>query len=160
MGEEATNIEKLPSIVTMVLPANIMSVWSDVAPLLRPAVDRAGTHTIEDIRRILLASQAALWVQWENGRYVAAMVTEFKNYPRGLWLNIWLAGAPKGEHLQDGLWEPHLVRFAEVNGCIGITWAGRKGWKERNKHLKIHHEDVVYTVMLRDIARQSGEVAA
>lgn len=141
-------------IISTILPVNIMAVWPQVEHLLRPAVDRQGTHTIEHIRQILLANEAQLWVHWQDEECKAAIVTEFKRYPKGLWFNIWLAGAKKGEPLDEDLWEPHLVKFAAAHLCQAITYSGRDGWRKRHQHLK-RRDDVVSTFQIKDLLASS-----
>lgn len=136
-----------------VLPAHVMTVWPQVSRMLQPAVDRAGTHTIEDVRKKVITGYSDLWVQCAGDKVSAAMVTEFAHFPKGIWLNMWLAGAAKETPFEDALWEPHIIEFARFNGCTGIHWIGRKGWRERNKHLKINSEQIVYSLLLRDLER-------
>jgi hypothetical protein len=127
--------------VTMVYPVNVIPLWEQAAKLLEPAVARSGTHEMEDVRRCIMAGNAQLWVQWNDGICEAAIVTEFKHYPKGLWLHIWLAGA---EGLNDDLLEQQIFRFAEESNCAGVSWTGRPGWKRRRSNLNLNTQNVVY----------------
>lgn len=115
----------------MLFPANIMSVWNEVEQLLRPTIDRAGTHTSEDVRKAVLNGSLHLWVQWNpvTSKIEAAAVTEMVPYPRELRLRVWLAGA-----LQDGDadWQTLsglIANFGKDNKCAALEVMGRKGWK-------------------------------
>lgn len=122
-------------IITMIYPANIAQVWADVMPLLESAVDKSGTHTIEDIYLSLMGGKSQLWVQW-SGKVDAAVTTEFVNYPRGLWFRFWLAGAVKDA---DVLWQKFydtLYEFAKNNQCVGIEDCGREGWNRYAPHAR------------------------
>lgn len=134
----------------MVFPANIEKVWPHVEPLLAPAIERFGTHSVDDMRKVLLSGNAQLWLQWANGEADAAGVTEFVNYPRGLWLRIWLMGARDGAKI---LWEEfkkHIMGFAYANHCAGIRHEGRKGWIKHETHWgKIDSESIIYNYVLK-----------
>lgn len=142
-------MEKEP-IITMVFPANIAAVWGQAEKLLTPAIEIVQTHYPENVRQSLMSGSAQLWVQWFEGNVEAALVTEFKDFPRGLWLNIWLFGA-QPEKANEDEFEKHIFKFADENGCVGITDIGRKGWKKRHAHLPIQSENIVYYLRLKDI---------
>lgn len=114
-------------VITMIYPANIPQVWSEVKPLLEPALAIAETHNAEDVYQSLMGGKSQLWVQW-SGKIDSAVVTEFIAYPRGLWFRVWLAGALKGA---ESLWQKFyeiLYSFAEQARCAGIEDCGRGGW--------------------------------
>lgn len=114
-------------MITMVYPININPIWPETAALLAPAVDISGTHDVEDVRRSLMGNQSQLWVQWNAG-VDAAVVTEFINYPKGLWCRFWLAGAKKGVEIAWDKFFETLYKFARDNRCVGIEDCGRGGW--------------------------------
>lgn len=119
-------------LITMVFPANIAKLWPQVAPLLQPAIDLSGTHDAEDVRKKLIAGNAQLWVQWSE-KVDAAAVTEFIDYPRGLWLRVWLAGAAiKGAWAE---FQRIIIEFASANQCVGVENWGRKGWERLHSNL-------------------------
>lgn len=130
-------------MITMVFPANVSPVWPQVAAILKPVVDRMGTHDVEDIRRAIMAGVAQLWVQW-SGMVEATIVTEFKSYPKGLWLNVWLFSALKDRKPNEAEFERHIFSFMEENGCAGVQYSGRRGFKERYKHLNFKEHVVCY----------------
>lgn len=113
--------------ITMVYPANIMSIWDETSPLLEPAVSIAGTHSMEDIRKSLLGGLSQLWVQWNAGVEVA-VITEFVPYPQGIWFRFWLAGARDGIKAEWERFFTILVDFAKSNSCAGVEDCGRIGW--------------------------------
>ncbi len=114
-------------MILMVHPINITPLWEQVKKLLEPALALAMTHDSESVRKSLMTGHAQLWVQWDN-EVEAAVITEFKPYPLGLWLNLWLAGAKEKAHV---LWQAFLeviMEFAEAHKCVGIEDCGRVGW--------------------------------
>lgn len=116
-------------IITMVYPANILPIWESTAELLKPAIELNDTHSVEDVRKMALCGNTQLWIQWSD-KVDAAVVTEFVNYPKGVWFRFWLAGARKGAEV---LWEKFfdtLVAFAKANNCHGIEDCGRIGWNK------------------------------
>lgn len=117
----------MEKVITMIYPANIMTIWNQLPALLEPALAITKTHNIEDLRQSLLAGKSQLWIQWSN-KVEAAVVTEFVGYPRGVWCRFWLAGALKDANIMwekffDVLWD-----FAKENKCAGIEDCGRGGW--------------------------------
>ena len=119
----------------MIYPANIPQVWSEVEPLLEPAVAISETHNAEDVFRSLMGGKAQLWVQW-SGKIDAAVVTEFIDYPRGLWFRFWLAGAVKEAEVLWKKFYETLYGFAKQSLCVGIEDCGRGGWDHYAPHAK------------------------
>ena len=114
-------------VITMIYAHNVPQIWSNIEPILEPALSISETHTIEDIYKSIMSSKSQLWVQW-SGKVDAAVVTEFIDYPRGLWFRFWLAGAVKDAEV---LWKNFfdvLYNFAKKSGCVGIEDCGRDGW--------------------------------
>lgn len=140
-------------VITMVFPANVTKAWPQVAQVLKPAVDRVGTHDIEDVRRDILSGKSQLWVQWDKstGTCDAALITEFQTFPKGLFLNVWLYGVSPRAGADEEALEKQVFNYAFANGCTGIKHEGRKGWLERHKHLPVHCENAVYYLILKDL---------
>ncbi len=105
---------------------NIMPLWPQVAPLLERPLAVSVTHELEDVRRMIMSGHAHLWVQWTD-HVEAAVVSEFISYPRGLFLNAWLAGSIDGEMDRLGFVEA-LREWARLNGCVRLRATGRAGW--------------------------------
>ena len=116
-------------VITMIYSSNVPPVWSECEPLLKEAIESFGTHTIEDVYKGIMGGKAQLWVQW-SGKVDAVVVTEFVDYPKGLWFRFWLAGALKGSQV---LWQKFfdtLYEFAKKSRCAGIEDCGRIGWEK------------------------------
>lgn len=122
-------------VITMIYPANIKQVWDEVAALLQPAVEKSGTHNIEDIHLSLMGGKSQLWLQW-SGKVDAAVTTEFVNYPRGLWFRFWLAGAAKDAEIEWLRFYDTLHEYAKSNKCVGIEDCGREGWNKYAPHAR------------------------
>lgn len=126
--------------VTMLYPHNISPAWPHIEQVLKPAVELAGTHEMEDVRKDLVSGRAQLWVQWSDG-CDAAVVTELVPYPKGLWLRVWLMGAKGEKDVEWNNFENAIIKFAYVNKCQNIELWGRNGWEKRypqaNKELVI-----------------------
>jgi hypothetical protein len=118
---------KDPEII-MVHPIHITPLWEQVKELIAPALLIAMTHSVEDVRKSLMAGNSQLWIQWRENKVEAAVVTEFKNYPQGLWFNFWLAGAIEKADIWWSKFLEILVDFAILNKCKGIEDCGRAGW--------------------------------
>jgi hypothetical protein len=111
-----------------VWPDNITGLWPQVAPLLQLALDQTSTHTAEDVRRMLMSGAAQLWVQIEDGIVQAAMTTEFVNYPQGLFVRAWSAGARRDCKMQIDEFIAMATDWCLLHGGIGLEAVGRHGW--------------------------------
>ena len=79
-----------------------------------------GTHDFEDVVNQVKQGMLQFWPAPD-----ACAVTEIITYPRKKVLHIFLAGGNM-ETLLD--MNDSAERFAELNGCAGISLAGRPGW--------------------------------
>jgi len=79
-----------------------------------------GTHDFKDICDGVLSGKMQLWAGDEG-----CAVTEIVVYPKRKVLHVFLAGG-KMEQILD--FEESAAEFAKLNGCNGMTLAGRKGW--------------------------------
>jgi len=99
-------------------------VWSDLWPLLEPAVKRSPDKP--DVLARLIACDAQLWAVYEGPAPVAAIVTQIQagNEKRCL---IWLVG---GSRLRD--WAADFIfkleDWARSLGCVTLRGVGRPGW--------------------------------
>ena len=110
-------------------------------PWLEAALERSGgTHTLSDV---VQAIQEGTMQFWPAPRGCA--VTEIVNYPQKKVLHIFLAG---GEMDQIVDMDSSAVEFAKMNGCTGMSIAGRKGWA---RVLKEKGYQETYTVLGKDI---------
>lgn len=116
--------------VMRVMPENITPLWSQIEHLLLPVLALTSTHTAEDVRRSLMSMQAQLWARIEGGEVKAVVTTEFVNYPVGLFVRVWHAGALTGAMDDDAFFDV-LDRWRQANGCVGFEAVGRHGWLRR-----------------------------
>lgn len=103
------------------------------------------THTVEDVWQAIRAGMMQIW---PGGNSV--VVTEIVSYPRKKVLHIFLAGGVLAE-LRD--MEPRVEQFARMNGCSGITIAGRAGWVRALA-------DLGYKETLRSLHKEVAPVGA
>ena len=99
-------------------------VWSDLWPLLEPAVKRSPDKP--DVLARLLFNDAQLWAIYDADVPVAAIVTQIQvsNEKRCL---IWLVG---GSRLRE--WAADFIAkledWARSLGCVALRGVGRPGW--------------------------------
>ena len=79
-----------------------------------------GTHDFKDVCDGVLSGHMQLWAGDEG-----CAVTEITVYPKRKVLHVFLAGG-KMDQILD--FEESAANFAKLNGCDGMTLAGRKGW--------------------------------
>jgi len=128
--------------VFLVAIANVGGVWGQCAPILEQALKRERTHDIHDVLGSILTQRSQLWIIWTD-RVEAAAVTEFVNYPKGIWLRAWLAGARKDAEVDWPKWREVVSDWALANGCKELEVVGRMGW------LRVFPDSHVDAVVMR-----------
>ncbi len=99
-------------------------VWPDLWPLLEPAVKRSPDKP--DVLARLIARDAQLWAIYQDGKPVAAVVTQIQVGEKKRCL-LWLIG---GSRVKE--WAPDFLSkcegWARSLGCVALWGAGRPGW--------------------------------
>jgi hypothetical protein len=99
-------------------------VWSDMWPLLEPAVKRSPDKP--DVLARLIACDAQLWAVYDGPAPVAAIVTQIQIGGEKRCL-IWLVG---GSRLRE--WAADFIAkledWARSLGCVTLRGVGRPGW--------------------------------
>lgn len=132
--------------VFMINNINVPNIWSQIEPILEPAIKLFGTHELEDVRKSIMCGNSHLWAELDIEAKAAA-VTEFVSYPKGLWLRIWLFGVKNGVNAAWEEFEKNIIEFAKLSKCIGIEHYGREGWQRRDP--KIHKKiSIIYRMVL------------
>jgi hypothetical protein len=130
-----------------VWPENITGLWPQIEPLLAPALATSSTHEPEDVRRAMMSGKAQLWVQLGDDRLVEAIVTtEFVDYPAGVFVRVWSAGAHPDHRMDTEGFLPILTEWAHKNGCVGFEAIGRMGWLRRIPKARV--EGLIMRVLL------------
>ena len=94
---------------------------------IESALKKGGeTHDFKDIVDGVLSGHMQLWMG-ENG----CAVTEVIVYPNKKVLHVFLAGGDKGYGIKQ-ITDMHddAMAWGILQGCDGMTVAGRKGWKK------------------------------
>lgn len=120
---------------------NVVDELIRCKPWLEAALELSGgTHTLDDVVQAIIKGEMQFWPAPKG-----CAVTEIVNYPRKKVLHIFLAG---GEMEQIIDMDDSAVEFAKMNGCTGMSIAGRKGWK---RVLKDKGYEETFTVLGKDI---------
>ena len=112
-------------------------VVKDLHPFLETAAQYSkGRSSAADIVRACFTGNYQLWVVVdENTTFHGFFATEIKVYPRTKMLCI--QHCVIEPHLMDEI-EPMMQKmaedFAKENGCAGIEFVGRPGWKKHALH--------------------------
>ena len=94
---------------------------------IESALKKGGrTHDFKDIVDGVLSGHMQLWMG-TNG----CAVTEIVVYPNKKVLHVFLAGGDKGYGIKQ-ITDMHddAIAWGKLQGCNGMTVAGRKGWKK------------------------------
>jgi hypothetical protein len=117
--------------IVQLAPANIQALWSQIAPIIKPAVDQVSTHQVHDIYRSVMSMRSQMWVELVGTDVLTAVVTEFVDYPAGLYLRIWLCAAKSDARMDNNLWLEEMDRYRDASGAVGFEAIGRPGWLKR-----------------------------
>lgn len=110
-------------------------------PWLEAALEHTGgTHTLDDVVQAIAEGTMQFWPAPRG-----CAVTELISFPKKKVLHIFLAG---GEMDQIIDMDSSAVEFARMNGCTGMSIAGRKGW---SRVLKEKGYKESYTVLGKEI---------
>lgn len=116
--------------VSLILPQNIESVWTQIEDYLQGAADFTyGRFNVSDIKVCLYTKPQQLWIAYEGDKIYGAVVTEINTYPRKTALVMHFTGG-----IDLSLWKDPMLkmlqRFARDHGCSIIESYGRPGWKK------------------------------
>lgn len=117
---------RLPPVMR-VMPENIMPLWPQLEPLIEVELRTIPTHDAEDVRKLLIANQAHLWIQWRDAVESMA-ITDFIPHPRGLALRVWMGAALPGTKMALAEYLKVITQWARLNRCRWIDVCGRPGW--------------------------------
>lgn len=131
--------------IMRVMPENVTPLWPQFEALFRPALALVSTHTSEDVRRSIMAMRAQLWAQIEGNEVQAAATTEFIDYPVGMYVRVWLAGARKDRRFDDDAFFDVLDTWRDRNGCVGFEAIGRHGWLRKFPNATVEGMIMRYT---------------
>lgn len=123
-------MSEVPDLVGVirVMPENVTPLWPQLAELFRPVLATVSTHTSEDVRKSIMAMRAQLWIQMVDRNVVSAAVTEFVDYPTGMFVRVWLVGAVNDKRMDIQAYVDTLDHWRSAHGCLGFEWIGRAGW--------------------------------
>ena len=118
-------------IVTLVPGNYVHTLWNDVEPYLKKAVDRSnGRWNLEALKTSCIQQRQELWVIFtEDNTVVGVATTEFVYYPQSKRCAIQYLG---GKDLENWAWLylKKVEAWAKDNKCDGIECTGRYGfWK-------------------------------
>lgn len=119
------------------MPENVAPLWPQLQALFKPALAMVSTHTADDVRRSIVAMRAQLWVQMVNEVVVSAATTEFVDYPRGLFVRVWMVGAVPDRRMDIQAFVNTLDHWRVAHGCVGFQWIGRSGWLKHFPDAKV-----------------------
>ena len=124
-------------VIMRVMPENVTPLWPQLESLFAPALLMVSAFRIEDVRRSLMAMRSQLWAQMDGDVVEAAATTEFVDYPIGLFVRVWLAGARHDARFNDDGFFAVMDQWRAANGCVGFEAIGRHGWLRRHPMAKI-----------------------
>jgi len=128
---------KRPEIILAgVMTDDLFSAWPFASKVLEPALDRG--ETLEDLLTKLYRKEAQLWMIYDNGEQVAAVVTEIFPDNNGQVCNIWAVGGT-GINRWIGYLDT-IEQWAKANGCSAvIIEKTRKGLQRLLRDYKVTH---------------------
>jgi hypothetical protein len=135
----------MAGIVYRIMPENVTHLWPQLEELFAPALAMTSTHTADDVRRGLLSMRAQLWAQMDGTQVEAACTTEFVDYPSGLYIRVWHAGARRDRRMDDDAFFRVLNDWRIANRCAGFEAVGRHGWLRKFPKARVEGLIMRYT---------------
>lgn len=109
------------------IPAcDIENLWLRVLPWLDEAYAKMDLPLPESLRFDLMAKNRQLWVAWENGLILCAVVTRLAKMRSGLYCEVVACGGAEATRWIDGI--RIIEQWAKSEGAIKVTVQGRPGW--------------------------------
>jgi hypothetical protein len=109
----------------------------NIGTYLETAADlTVGRCSVDDIVRMIFTGQYSLWLvlNKEQDPVVGFFALEVKQYPQRRLQNIQQFVIDSGSMAEiEPLMQDIATRFAKDNGCSGIEFVGRPGWRRYSK---------------------------
>ncbi|CAM6001449.1 unnamed protein product [Sphagnum balticum] len=108
---------------------NVAALWPQIEELLKLDKSLGLTHNLNDIHKMIMAHRVDVWIQFYKpfNCLEALVITEFVNYPRGLFLRAWIACCLPTAKLDDEAFYHLISNWASNNNCIGMQAVGGGG---------------------------------
>lgn len=114
--------------ISVARPEMIESLWNQVFPHLKPAIDEDFWTDEQTLKKMLAEDNALMFIASVNGTIKGVAVTQIEEM-RSKVVNIITLG---GEDFKD--WKEAmnaaLTLYAEKTGCSRIVALGRRGWEK------------------------------
>lgn len=124
MSEDMIKRTTIWPVPTRLVP----TVWDEVAPILKPAINLAtGRHSVSSTLDQLRSGHMQLFLVMSDNKPRAAAVTKVLEYPAASWLVVlFCAGKELPEWGRDGI--EAIEGWARRCGCSGVEIVGRADW--------------------------------
>lgn len=125
---DGSNVEQ-KTIVVALDKTNVVLLWPQIEPLIKPLVESEGNYIPEDILAFHLRDEMLIFIAWNDiaKSVVAVMVTQIMKYPRR---KICYVPYIAGENMSA--WADDFTRivedYARKCGCNRMGGGFRKGW--------------------------------
>jgi len=114
----------------LLAPADVASVWGNVAPLLAKVTQHTeGEMEPDDFLEPLTHGEMQLWLAVDHGSVHTAMVTQVVPYPQKKVLRVIAIAGTEFKELH-ARFNDIVEAFAIRAGCSSMELWGRKGWKK------------------------------
>ena len=125
LPSEAPKARRRGIVATGIPLRDLHLVWTELWPLLEPAVRR--TPDKPDVLARLIARDAQLWAVYDDDKAIAAIVTQLTCDQQEKRCRLWLIG---GRRLREWAAEflGKLEHWSRSLGCVALLGSGREGW--------------------------------
>lgn len=107
-----------------------ISAWVAPDDLKCPQCRDGDLESKSGAHGLFYACTACDWQEEDQAKQtvVSAAISEFVEYPAGLFVRVWLAGAIPEKKMDMDAFVETLDRWRIANGCVDFEWIGRHGW--------------------------------
>lgn len=116
--------------IIQVPPSAVAGMWSEVEPLLEPAIRMSrGCYEPQDVMAFCAAGGMQLWVAYDGDKLIGSIVTELVDFPRRRITRAVFAGGKAKEvrHWYAPM-DAAVEAWGRSWGASAIMASGRKGW--------------------------------
>ena len=132
----------------LVPPTEIPSIWHEVKPLMKKALNGEEEIIPDDLLEPLLNAKVFMWIAVDGDQIETVLLCEIVDYPRKKSCYIHVLATKSGYRFEEltSLFDNHIINFAKINGCDFIEAKVRKGLAKKLTHWNDKHSLITLTI--------------
>ncbi len=131
MSEQEADAAPAPHEVNLwgVQASEVQDMWALVQDMIGEALERGGSHTLEEVLDDITSGRGQLWAAWSHEEGIlGCMITFVVPHPLKTVCRIWMCVGRERKR-----WVHHLATieaWAKEAGCTSVIAVVRPGWEK------------------------------